>query len=55
MKKNLEEIKELLKKHNQEHLLVNYNNLNDEDKERLLEQITNIDFDLMKDLYEKAT
>ena len=55
MKKNLEEIKELLKKHNQEHLLVNYNNLNDEAKERLLEQITNIDFDLMKDLYENAT
>ena len=55
MKKNLEEIKELLKKYNQEHLLVNYEKFNDEEKERLLDQISNIDFDLMKELYSKAT
>ena len=55
MKKNLEEIKELLKKYNQEHLLVNYEKFNDEEKERLLDQLSNIDFDLMKELYSKAT
>ena len=30
MKKNLEEIKELLKTYGQEHLLVNYEKLNDQ-------------------------
>ena len=55
MKKNLEEIKELLKTYGQEHLLVNYEKFNDEEKEKLLDQISNIDFDLMKTLYENAT
>ena len=55
MNKNLEEIKELLKTNGQEHLLVNYDKFNEEDKEKLLEQISNIDFDLMKKLYEQAT
>ena len=41
MKKNLEEIKELLKKHNQEHLLVNFENFNDEEKEKLLNEKEN--------------
>ena len=55
MKKNLEEIKELLKTYGQEHLLVNYEKFNDEEKEKLLDQISNIDFDLMKTLYDNAT
>lgn len=43
-------IKEL-KKFNQEHLLNFYNELNDEEKESLLNQISNIDFNLMQNLY----
>ena len=49
MKKNLEEIKELLKKYNQEHLLNFYDNMEESKQNKLLEQIENIDFDaLMK-------
>lgn len=50
----LEEIKKILNKYNQEHLLVCYEKLSSEDKEKLLNQISSIDFDLMKDLYEKT-
>ena len=52
--KNLNEIKAKLKKYGQEHLLLFYDKLNDEQKEELLNQIENIDFDLMKDLYENT-
>ena len=55
MKEKLENVKQLLKKHNQEHLLVNYDKFSEEEKEKLLDQILNINFDLMKDLYDKAT
>lgn len=47
-----EETLNKLKKFNQEHLLNFYNELNEEGKEFLLNQIDNIDFDLMKNLYE---
>ena len=49
---NYEEAVELLKKHNQEQLLNFYDELNDSQKEDLLEQISNIDFELMQSLYE---
>ena len=52
MEKKLKKVQELLKKENQEHLLVNYNNLSDEKKEELLDQILNIDFKQMNKLYE---
>ena len=54
MKKNLDSIKKKLKKYNQEHLLQKYDEMNDNEKEKLLDQIENIDFDLMKKLYEDA-
>ncbi len=52
MKEKYEEIKSKLKKYNQEHLLLFYDKMDDLNKEKLLEQIDNIDFDLMKNLYE---
>ena len=54
MDKKLEEIKEKLKKYGQEHLLQKYEEMDVDQKAELLDQIENIDFDLMKDLYEKA-
>lgn len=55
MKNELEDIKKTLKKYGQEHLLLKYDEMNDEQKEELLEQIRTIDFELMKNLYEKAS
>ena len=54
MDKKLEEIKKKLKKYGQEHLLQKYEEMDVDQKAELLDQIENIDFDLMKDLYEKA-
>ena len=54
MEKQYEKIKEKLIKYNQEQLLVNYENMNKEDKEKLLKEIDNIDFNLMKNLYKNA-
>ena len=54
MEKQYEKIKEKLIKYNQEQLLVNYKNMNNEDKEKLLKEIDNIDFNLMKNLYKNA-
>ena len=51
MDKNLREIKALLKKYGQEHLLNNYDNLDDKAKVELINQIQSIDFDLMNNLY----
>ena len=45
---NYNEAKELLEKHNQSHLLEYYDELNEDQKEHLLEQISEIDFDLIK-------
>ena len=51
MDTNLEEVKSILKKYGQEHLLNHYDGLNEEKKKELLEQINNIDFELVNDLY----
>ncbi len=48
---NFEQAKELLQKNGQEHILKSYERLNEEGKEKLLNQIENIDFSLMKKLY----
>ena len=45
---NYNEAKELLEKNNQSHLLEFFDELNDDQKEHLLEQISEIDFDLIK-------
>lgn len=47
---NIEAIKEILKKYNQEHLLMFYNELNLEQQSKLLKDILTIDFKLIKDL-----
>ena len=52
---DLKELKKKLKKYNQEHLLLKYNDMNASDKEKLLNQVSNIDFDLMEKLYNQAT
>ena len=44
--------KSILEKYNQEHLLLQYENLKDEKKEYLLKQIVNIDFEQINKLYE---
>ena len=46
----MEQIKELLKKYNQEHLLYFYDTLNDEEKNNLIEDIKSIDFAYMDSL-----
>lgn len=50
----VEEIKAILKKYNQEHILNHLEKLEENKKQELLKQIENIDFELMKSLYEKA-
>ena len=45
MDKNLGEIRALLKKYNQEHLLNGYEKLEENKKKKLLKQIKGIDFD----------
>ena len=54
MDEELDKVKELLKQYGQEHLLLKYNEMDEEGKHELLNQIENIDFDLMKRLYEQA-
>lgn len=50
----LEEIQMKLKKYGQEHLLKFYNQLNNQEKTSLLEQIKNIDFEKMNELIKKV-
>ena len=52
MDEKLDKVRELLKKYNQEHLLVNWNNMSDENKKVLLRQIEETDFEEVKRLYE---
>ena len=52
MDSSLLNIKEILKKYNQEHLLDFYDELNDSQKESLLSQLINIDFEKVHTLYE---
>ena len=54
MDKKLEEIRKKLKKYDQEHLLQKYEEMSDEQKAELINQIENIDFELMKTLYKKT-
>ena len=54
MNEKLEKAKKLVKKYNQEHLLKFYDEKNDEEKEKLLDQILSIDFELMETLYKNA-
>lgn len=49
-----EEVNEILKKYSQEHLLEYVKYLNKEEQERLEEQILNIDFEQLKELYERT-
>ena len=51
MDEKLEKAKALLKDNGQEHLLVNWDNLTEEQKEELLEQIEETDFEEVKSLY----
>ena len=54
MDKRLEEIRAILKKYGQEHLLNNYDKLDENHKKKLLEQIENIDFELINSLYQNT-
>lgn len=48
------EMKNVLKNYKQEHVILAYERLNDNDKEKLLEQVGRIDFEQLKNLYEIA-
>ena len=50
----LQKAKEILKEYNQEHLLMFYDELNNEERELLLNQICDIDFKQVFDLYEAS-
>ena len=54
MKYNLAEIKYTLKKYGQEHLLNFYDKLDERKQEKLLKQISEIDFELINSLYNKT-
>ena len=44
MNEKYEAAEKILKKYNQQHLLSNYNNLNERDKKKLLDEILTINF-----------
>lgn len=54
MDTRLGEIRANLKKYGQEQLLDNYESLDESHKKKLLDEIENIDFELIKNLYKKA-
>lgn len=54
MKCDIEAVKPKLKKYGQEHLLKFYDTLDENKKEKLLEQIENIDFELINTLYDST-
>ncbi|MBR3254991.1 MAG: UDPGP type 1 family protein [Clostridia bacterium] len=54
MEKSLEEIKYELKKYGQEHLLNHFESLDDTKKKQLIEQLSNINYELINSLYEKS-
>ena len=54
MDTELEEVKDILKKYGQEHLLNHYNDLDEKKKGILLEQIIKIDFELVSKLYDST-
>lgn len=55
MDRTVEEVKSILKKYHQEHLLNGYDNLDEKNKKILVEQILNIDFELIQSLYQNNT
>ena len=55
MEEKLEAVKEKLIKYGQEHLLNGYDKLDEKNKKILLTQIEDIDFDLIKSLYENTS
>ncbi len=54
MEEKLKKVKEILSKENQEHLLANFDALDENQKEVLLDQIMQIDFKQMRNLYENV-
>lgn len=54
MKTNYKEMLELLKKNGQEQVLVCYDKMSSENKQKLLNQISSIDFNLIKNLYDNT-
>ena len=54
MDTELEEVKDILKKYGQEHLLNHYDKLDEKKKEILLKQIHHIDFELVNKLYDST-
>jgi len=54
MDKKMEEIKAILKKYGQEHILNHINHLEEKQKNELLNQIQTIDFELVNSLYEST-
>ena len=54
MDNTLEEAKAILKKYNQEHLLNGYEKLEEKKQKQLLNKIMNIDFELIKSLYDNT-
>ena len=54
MDTELEEVKDILKKYGQEHLLNHYDELDEQKKETLLKQIHHIDFELVNKLYDST-
>ena len=54
MNSKYEKAKKILEKYNQQQLLNCYDKLTDENKEKLLDQILNINFDMIKSLYENT-
>lgn len=50
----VEEIEEVLKIHNQDHIIKLLNKLEGEEKDRLIEQIKNIDFEQIMELYDNT-
>lgn len=55
MDKEIEEIKFILKKYNQEHLLNGYERLDENKQKKLINQIKSIDFELINSLYQNKT
>ena len=54
MNSKLKAVTEILKKYDQEHLLAFYDELDDEKKEFLLDQILGIDFEQLNSLYKNS-
>ena len=54
MEEDIQNLKKKLKKYGQEHLLLKYHEMDENRQEELLEEINNIDFELLKELYEKT-